>query len=91
MKFCTECHSSPLPYAMVLLVAGIVGFLTWLTLGLGDYEPLLRIGSSAAAFLAVGGTMLHYVVSCIRRHCRHQHEHRREQPYTRGSARSRAG
>ena len=72
MKFCTECNSSPLPFALALLIASIAGFLTWLTLGLSTYEPLLRIGGSVAVFLAVGGTLLHYVVSCIKRHCQHR-------------------
>ena len=72
MKFCTECNSSPLPFALALLIASIAGFLTWLTLGLSTYEPLWRIGGSVAAFLAVGGTLLHYVMSCIKRHCQHR-------------------
>jgi len=72
MKFCSECYRSPLPFALVLLIASIAGFLTWLTLGLSSYEPLLRIGGSVAVFLAVGGTLLHYVLSCIRRHCQHR-------------------
>lgn len=78
MKFCTECHSSPLPFALVLLIASIAGFLTWLTLGLSADEPFVRIGGSAAVFLAVGGTLLHYVLSCIKRHCQHR------QRFTRG-------
>lgn len=72
MKLCAECHSSPLPFVLALIIAIIAGFLTWLTLGLSSYEPLLRIGGSVAVFLAVGGTLLHYVVNCIRRHCQHQ-------------------
>jgi len=72
MKFCTECRRSPLPFVLALLIASIAGFMTWLTLGLSSYEPWLRIGGSVAVFLAVGGTLLHYVLSCIRRHCQHQ-------------------
>lgn len=77
MKFCTECDNSPLPYLMVALIATIVGLMTWLTLGLSDYEPLVRIGGSVLVFLAVGGTLLHYVVSCIQRHCQHKQRYAR--------------
>ena len=77
MKLCPECDSSPLPFVLALVIAIIAGFLTWLTLGLSSYEPWLRIGGSVAAFLAVGGTLLHYVVSCIRRHCQHQQRYAR--------------
>jgi hypothetical protein len=72
MKFCAECNSSPLPFVMVALIAGIVGFITWLTLGLSYPEPMFRLGGAIVVFLAVGGTMLHYVLSCLRRHCNHR-------------------
>jgi hypothetical protein len=77
MKFCAECNSSPLPYLMVALIATIIGLITWLTLGLSTDEPLVRIGGSIAVFLAVGGTLWHYVASCIQRHCRHQQRYAR--------------
>ena len=72
LKFCAECNTSPLPFVMVALIAGIVSFITWLILGLSYPEPMFRLGGAILVFLAVGGTMLHYVVSCLRRHCRHQ-------------------
>lgn len=72
MNLCRECSKSPLPFAMVVLIASIVGFITWLTLGLSEYQPLVRIGASVVVFLAVGGTLVHYVVSCIKRHCQHR-------------------
>lgn len=77
MKFCSECNHSPLPYLMVALIATIVGFVTWLTLGLSTYEPLIRLAVGIAVFLAVGGTLLHYVSSCIQRHCQHQQRYAR--------------
>jgi hypothetical protein len=49
-------------------------------LGLSQVEPVARMATGAAVFLAVGGTLLHYVVSCLKRHCRHdqeQHHHHR--------------
>jgi hypothetical protein len=72
LKLCAQCNSSPLPYVMVVMIAGVVGFITWLTLGLSHPEPMFRLGGAIVVFFAVGGTMLHYVVSCLRRHCQHQ-------------------
>jgi hypothetical protein len=80
MKLCTECNTSPLPFAMVALIAASIGFLTWLTLGLSETEPMFRIGASAIAALAIGGTLLHYVISCMRRHCEHQQRFSRAHP-----------
>jgi len=77
MKFCTECNNSPLPYLMIALIATLIASMTWLTLGLSTNEPLVRIGSSIAVFLAVGVTLWHYVASCIQRHCRHQQRYGR--------------
>ncbi|ESQ13325.1 MAG: hypothetical protein N838_15570 [Thiohalocapsa sp. PB-PSB1] len=62
---------------MVLLIATIAGYLTWLTLGLSDQESAVRIGSAILVFLATGGALLHYVISCIKRHCQHQQRYAR--------------
>lgn len=71
MKLCSECRSTPWPFVLVTVIALIVAAITWLTLGLSQIEPMLRIGAGLAVFVAVEGTLVHYVVSCIRRHCRH--------------------
>jgi hypothetical protein len=77
MKLCPQCNASLLPYAMITLIAGVIGFLTWLTLGLSDWDEGPRALAAAGACLAVGVTLWHYVVSCMRRHCRHHdHNHR---------------
>jgi hypothetical protein len=72
MKLCPQCNASPLPYVMITLIAGVIGFLTWLTLGLSDWGEGPRAAAAAGACLAVGATLWHYVVSCMRRHCRHR-------------------
>jgi len=77
MKLCPECNHSPLPFALVAMIAAIIGVMTWLTLGLSTEDPLTRIGGAVAVFLAVGGTLLHYVLSCIQRHCKHQQQYGR--------------
>jgi hypothetical protein len=61
---------------MVLLISSVLAFITWLVLGLSQVEPVPRAAAGAAVFFAVGGTLVHYVVSCLKRHCRHVHEDR---------------
>jgi hypothetical protein len=70
MKLCKTCFSSPWPFVLMTVIAAVTGFVTWLTLGLSQPEPALRIAMSAGAFLAVEATLVHYVISCMRRHCR---------------------
>lgn len=72
MRLCSECRNTPWPFVLVTTIAVVVGFLTWLTMGLSEPEPMFRIGVTAAVFVAVEGTLVHYVISCIQRHCRHQ-------------------
>lgn len=71
MNLCSECNRPLWPFAMILGIAGVIGFLTWLLLGLSVAEPMARATIAAGVFLGVGATLLHYVVSCLRRHCRH--------------------
>lgn len=71
MKLCRQCGRSPLPFIVVIFVAGVSSFLTWLTLTYSQFETLEVMVGSGAVFLAVAGTVLHYVQSCIKRHCRH--------------------
>lgn len=75
MKLCPKCGRSPWPFVMVLSFASLAAFLTWITLGLSVSETGPRALASGVVFLAVGGTMLHYVLACLRRHCRHGKEH----------------
>ncbi|MGE5155109.1 MAG: hypothetical protein ACM3ST_13975 [Bdellovibrio bacteriovorus] len=75
MKLCPKCGRSPWPFVMVVLVASVTAFVTWITLGLTVDEPAPRLAASALVFLAVGGTLLHYVLACLKRHCRHGKEH----------------
>ncbi|MFB1487852.1 MULTISPECIES: hypothetical protein [unclassified Thiocapsa] len=74
MKLCPKCSRSPLPFVMVSLISSVLAFITWLVLGLSQVEPTVRLAAGAAVFLAVGATLLHYVISCLKRHCRHDHE-----------------
>jgi hypothetical protein len=75
MKLCPQCNASPLPFVMVAVIAAVIGLVTWLTLGLSDWDAGARLAISAGAFGAVALTLWHYVVSCIRRHCPHRHAH----------------
>lgn len=78
MKLCSSCDNSPLPFLMVLMVASTTAFMTWLIVGLSIPDTLPRATVSGLAFLAVGGTLLHYVLTCLKRHCPHErgHSHR---------------
>ncbi|NEX16294.1 MAG: hypothetical protein C1943_06610 [Halochromatium sp.] len=81
MKLCKTCFSSPWPFVLMTVIATITGFVTWLTLGLSNPEPELRIAVGLLVFVAVEVTLFHYVVTCMRRHCRHHapkidHHHR---------------
>jgi hypothetical protein len=68
---------------MILLIAALASFMTWLSLSLSDVVGLPMAVACAGVFLAVGGTLLHYVLSCMRRHCREWgHKHTRAQPLT---------
>lgn len=75
MKLCPKCGRSPWPFVMVLSFASLAAFLTWITLGLSVSELGPRALASGVVFLAVGGTLMHYVLTCLRRHCRHGKEH----------------
>ncbi len=71
MKLCKTCFASVWPFMLMTVIAGITGFVTWLTLGLSQPEPELRIAVGLIVFVAVEVTLIHYVVACMRRHCRH--------------------
>jgi hypothetical protein len=73
MKFCPECSKSPLPFVMAFFLAGVSSFLTWLTLTYSQFDTLERIAGTALVFVAVGATIVHYMLACMRRHCRHDH------------------
>ncbi len=68
MKSCPDYASSTWPYIMVAFISGVVTFVTWLTLSLADVGRLEQIAATAFVFIAVGGTLLHYVIGCVRRH-----------------------
>lgn len=71
MKLCSKCITAVWPFALVTVISVVVGGVTWLTLGLSDIEPMVRIGAAGGVFIAVEGTLVHYVVNCMRRHCKH--------------------
>jgi hypothetical protein len=64
---------------MVAFISGMIAFVTWLVLGFAQSAPLTQMVGTASVFVAVGSTLVHYVLSCMRRHCAqlgHQHHHR---------------
>ncbi len=73
MHLCPKCDRPLWPFVMILTIASVIAFLTWLMLGLSAIEPVQRLLGTLGAFVLVGATLLHYVLSCLRRHCRHGH------------------
>jgi hypothetical protein len=55
----------------VVFISSVVAFLTWLMLSLSSVEGVIRLVGSAVVFVGVASTLAHYVVSCMKRHCRH--------------------
>jgi hypothetical protein len=80
MDLCPKCAPSFWHFALILTIAGVAAFATWLTLGLSIDDPTIRLGAAAAVFLIVGGTLVQYILSCLRRHCRHATQQRVASP-----------
>jgi len=59
---------------MVFFIDAVIAFLTWLMLGFAGADPLEAAIGTALVFVAVGATLVHYVLGCMRRHCRHDPE-----------------
>jgi hypothetical protein len=74
MKLCPECSTSPWPFVMAVFISAVVAFVTWLTLSLSGLGATGRLVASGGAFIAVLSTILHYVLSCMKRHCHHGRE-----------------
>ncbi len=77
MKICSECRKTPWPFVFALFIAGLTTFITWLMLSQSGFGMTERMLGTGAIFLAASATLLHYVLSCLRRHCRHGHDHHR--------------
>jgi len=83
MKLCPQCSRSPWPFVMVLFIDTVIAFLTWLMLGFAGADPLEAAIGTALVFVAVGATLVHYVLGCMRRHCRHDPEKARHHHHPR--------
>jgi hypothetical protein len=59
---------------MVAFISAVVAFLTWLMLSLSGLEGASRLLASAAVLVAIASTLTHYVLRCMKRHCRHDTE-----------------
>jgi hypothetical protein len=71
MSICGECAKTVWPYFIVVFISGIVAFLTWLTLSAAGIEPKLVVWLTGGAFFGAFALLLSYIISCMRRHCRH--------------------
>ena len=75
MKLCPKCRKTPWPFLFALFIAGFTAFLTWLILLYSQFDVTHRWVWSGVVFVAAAATLVHYVISCMKRHCRH-HDHR---------------
>ncbi|NEV60459.1 hypothetical protein [Thiorhodococcus minor] len=73
MKLCPKCSQSRWPFVVALAVAAFVAGMTWLMLGLAAMDAWQRALIAVTVFSGVCVTLVHYVLSCLRRHCRHGH------------------
>lgn len=74
MSLCPKCSRSRWPFIVIFGITSMISATTWLVLGLSAMDPLTRALIALGVFVGVGGTLLHYVISCLKRHCRHGHE-----------------
>ncbi len=84
MKICPQC-TSVWPFALVLFMSTLVAFVTWLVISFAGADPLQSAIATLLAFVAVGGTMLHYVIACMQRHCHHGGQHSVQGPQHQGA------
>lgn len=64
MSLCSRFTNKYVPYLLVPFFAGIIAFLTWITLSVaGAAAPVVEL-SSILVFLAIGGLMSVYLVRC---------------------------
>jgi hypothetical protein len=52
-----------------MFISTFVAFITWLTLSAAGLAPHVNRWWTALAFLAAGGVLSGYMISCMRRHC----------------------
>ena len=72
MNLCSECRRTPWPFLFITFISVVVASITWMMLDLAQLQAGVRLSVSGLVFLAVAATLSHYVMSCMRRHCRSQ-------------------
>lgn len=73
MKFCSRCHKTLWPFLFAVFIAGVAAFLTWLTLVYSQFNTTTSMVLSGVMFVGASVILIHYMLSCIKRHCRHDH------------------
>jgi hypothetical protein len=68
MKLCNECRRTPWPFVFAL-------FISWLMLSFSGFGELEQLIGTGMMFFAAAATLMHYVLSCMKRHCRHGGHH----------------
>ena len=73
MKLCQDCRRTPLPYAIAAVIAAFISFLTWFMLAFAGVSPDVNRWWTLGSFVAVYALLIAYMLSCMRRHCGHDH------------------
>ncbi len=71
MKLCQHCSKTIWPFLFAFFIAGVAATLTWLILSYSSFDATLRALFAAGVFVLAAGTLVHYMLACMRRYCRH--------------------
>ena len=72
MSLCSRFNNRYIPFLLVPFFAGVITFLTWITLSVAGASSAVVELTSILVFLAIGGLMAVYLVHCQnRKRCGH--------------------
>ncbi len=71
MQLCQNCSKTIWPFLFAFFIAGVATTLTWLMLSYTSFDATLRVLCTAGVFVLAAGTLVHYMLACMRRYCRH--------------------
>lgn len=70
MKLCKHCKKKFWPFMVALVVTSFAVALTWMTLSASGLSNSQAGIWASLVFVVVGGSLVGYMVNCLRRYCR---------------------
>lgn len=67
MSLCRRFSNRFIPYLLVPFLAGIIAFLSWITLSVAGASPAVVELTTLLVFLGLGGLMIIYIAHCQKR------------------------